>query len=194
MTVGGVSVTGQYLAAVTEESDEFQKDPSDGLLGLGFPAISNLKHDPFFFTAVSQKTVKEGAFAFKLAKSGSELYIGGTNEENYSGDVEYHKVSTDNGFWQIGGASASVGGKSVVDGFDTIIDSGSTIITAPTDAAQTFWAGVDGAQEYDEQQGLYQYPCDSAPKVSFSWGGNSWEVSSDKYVHFLILRTSRDGR
>ena len=188
MTVGGVTVTGQYLAAVSEESDEFQKDPSDGLLGLAFPAISNLKHDPFFFTAVSQKTAKEGAFAFKLGSSGSELYIGGTNDDLYSGKVEYHKVSTENGFWQIGGASAKVGGQSVADSFDTIIDSGSTIITAPTDAAQKFWAGVDGAKEYDEQQGLYQYPCKSAPKVSFSWGGNDWEVSSEKYVHWIFVR------
>ncbi|PIL22787.1 transporter [Ganoderma sinense ZZ0214-1] len=179
VTVGGVTVTGQYLAAVTDESAEFQKDPSDGLLGLAFPAISNLKHDPFFFTAVSQKTAKEGAFAFKLGSSGSELFIGGTNDGLYSGKVEYHKVASSNGFWQIGGASASVGGKSVADGFETIIDSGSTIITAPTGAAQTFWAGVDGAQEYDQQQGLYQYPCKSAPKVSFSWGGNNWEISSD---------------
>ena len=190
MTVGGVTVTGQYLAAVSEESDEFQKDPSDGLLGLAFPAISNLKHDPFVFTAVSQKTAKEGAFAFRLGSSGSELYIGGTNDDLYSGKVEYHKVSTENGFWQIGGASAKVGGQSVADSFDTIIDSGSTIITAPTDAAQKFWAGVDGAKEYDEQQGLYQYPCKSAPKVSFSWGGNDWEVSSEKYVHRIFVRVA----
>ena len=42
VTVGGVSVTGQYLAAVTRESSEFVSDPADGLLGLAFPAISNL--------------------------------------------------------------------------------------------------------------------------------------------------------
>ncbi|KAI0692346.1 protease [Cerioporus squamosus] len=179
VTVGGVSVTGQYLAAVTEESDEFQQDPSDGLLGLAFPAISNLNHDPFFFTAVSQKTAKEGRFAFKLDQSGSELFIGGTNADLYTGDIEYHDVSTSNGFWQIGGASVTVGGDSVADGFDTIIDSGSTIITAPVDAAKSFWAKVDGSDVYDEQQGLYSYPCDSAPEVAFSWGGKSWKISAD---------------
>ncbi|KAI1794916.1 protease [Ganoderma leucocontextum] len=179
LTVGGVSVTGQYLAAVTTESSEFQSDPSDGLLGLAFPAISNLGHNPFFFTAVSQKTAKQGAFSFKLGHSGSELYIGGTNSQLYSGTIEYHKVSTANGFWQIGGASAHVGSKSIASGFDTIIDSGSTIITAPTDAAKKFWAAVPGSKEYDSQQGLYQYPCKSAPKVSFTWGGKQWAISSD---------------
>ncbi|TBU37374.1 protease [Dichomitus squalens] len=179
VTVGGVKVTGQYLAAVTQESSEFQSDPSDGLLGLAFPAISSLNHDPFFFTAVSQGTAKEGRFGFKLASSGSELYIGGTNSDLYKGDIEYHDISSDNGFWQIGGASVSVGGKSVADSFDTIIDSGSTIITAPTDAAKSFWDAVDGSDVYDSSQGLYSYPCDSAPEVSFNWGGKDWAISSE---------------
>ncbi|TBU55644.1 protease [Dichomitus squalens] len=179
VTVGGVKVTGQYLAAVTQESSEFQSDPSDGLLGLAFPAISSLNHDPFFFTAVSQGTAKEGRFGFKLASSGSELYIGGTNSDLYKGDIEYHDISSDNGFWQIGGASVSVGGKSVADSFDTIIDTGSTIITAPTDAAKSFWDAVDGSDVYDSSQGLYSYPCDSAPEVSFNWGGKDWAISSE---------------
>ena len=179
MTVGGVKVTDQYLAAVTKESSEFQSDPSDGLLGLAFPAISNLGHDPFFFTAISQGTAKEGRFGFKLASSGSELFVGGTNSDLYKGDIEYHDLSSNNGFWQIGGASVSVNGKSVADSFDTIIDSGSTIITAPTDAAKSFWDAVDGSDVYDSSQGLYSYPCDSAPEVSFSWGGKDWAISSE---------------
>ena len=179
VTVGGVTATGQYLAAVTKESSEFQSDPSDGLLGLAFPAISNLKHNPFFFTAVAQGTAKEGRFGFKLSQSGSELYIGGTNTDLYSGDVEYHTVSTDNGFWQIGGASVAVDGQAVADSFDTIIDSGSTIVTAPTDAADAFWQNVEGADVYDQSQGLYSYPCDSAPQVTFNWGGQDWAISSE---------------
>ena len=64
-------------------------------------------------------------FAFKLASSDSELYIGGTNDQLYTGDIEYHDVSSSGqGFWQISGASALVDGKEVVSGFETIIDSG----------------------------------------------------------------------
>ncbi|KAI1791329.1 protease [Ganoderma leucocontextum] len=178
VTVGGVQATGQYLAAVTKESSEFQSDPSDGLLGLAFPAISNLKHNPFFFTAVSQGTAKEARFGFKLSQSGSELYIGGTNTGLYRGNIEYHKISSSNGFWQIGGASVKVSGQVVARSFDTIIDSGSTIITAPQDAALAFWESVDGADYYDQSQGLYSYPCNYAPKVSFNWGGKDWSISA----------------
>lgn len=44
MTVGGVKVTNQYFAAVTQESSQFAQDPADGLMGLAFPALSNLNH------------------------------------------------------------------------------------------------------------------------------------------------------
>lgn len=71
-------------------------------------------------------------FAFKLASSDSELYIGGTNDQLYSGDIEYHNVSSSGGgFWQISGASAIVGGKEVVSGFETIIDSGESSLRTP---------------------------------------------------------------
>lgn len=180
VTVGGVKVTGQYLAAVTKESSEFQSDPSDGLLGLALPAISNLGHDPFFYTAIAQKTANEGRFGFKLAKSGSELFIGGTNTALYSGSIEYHPLSTTNGFWQIGGASVSIGGQPALsDAFDTIIDSGSTIVTAPQAAADAFWQNVQGASLFDQSQGLYSYPCSSPPQVSFNWGGQDWQISAD---------------
>ncbi|KAI0357453.1 acid protease [Trametes cingulata] len=181
VTVGGVKVTGQYLAAVTKESSSFTQDPEDGLLGLGYPALSNLGHNPFFFTAVQQGTAAKGEFAFKLSQSGSELFIGGTNQDLYKGDIEFHDLSSSTGFWQIGGGSVSIGGKKAVSGFDTIIDSGSTILTAPTAAAKAFWKNVKGSRVYDEEQGLYSFPCDSAPEVTFSWGGKSWAISADDF-------------
>ncbi|OJT14715.1 Aspartic protease [Trametes pubescens] len=193
VTVGGVKVTGQYFAAVTTESSQFAQDPADGLLGLAFPAISNLKHDPFFFTAVKQGTVKDGEFSFKLASSGSELFVGGRNVKLFSGAVEFHPVSnTNTGFWQIGGASVSVGGKTAVSKFDTVIDSGSTIMTAPADAAAAFWKTVKGSQVFDEEQGLYSFPCASVPQVAFSWGGKSWAISADDFNLGMTEQGSKD--
>lgn len=44
VSVAGVKVTGQYLSAVTSESGDISGGPSDGLMGLGWPAISQLNH------------------------------------------------------------------------------------------------------------------------------------------------------
>ncbi|KAI0759837.1 acid protease [Trametes elegans] len=181
VNVAGVKVTDQYFSPVTTLSSSFQDDPIDGLLGLAYPAISNLNQSPFFNTAIKEKAVSEGVFAFKLASSGSELYLGGTNKKLYSGDIEYHNVDTSTGFWQITGAKVYSGSKAAVSNFETIIDSGTTIIYGPPSDVEKLYAAISGSAVYDSSQGYYSYPCDSPPTVAFSWGGKKWEISADNF-------------
>jgi len=179
VSVAGISVTSQTLSAVTSESGDLVGGPSDGLMGMGWPALSNLNADPYFWTAVSQGAVSEGVFSFYLAGSGSELYLGGTDSSLYSGDIESHDLTSSSGFWQIGGASAIVNGQTVVSNFDTIIDSGTTLMYGPPDAVDTFYSGISGAQSLGS--GSYGIPCDSFPTVAFTWGGNTFTISSDAF-------------
>ncbi|KAI1792861.1 protease [Ganoderma leucocontextum] len=182
VVVGGVKAAAQYFSAVTNESSELSGGGTDGILGLAFPSISNLGQNPFFTTAVAQGSAKQHVFAFKLAEKGSELYVGGTNTAHYSGAIEYHNVSTHVGYWQIGGASAHVNGKAVSGAkFQTIIDSGTTIMYGPPADVKKVYAAVPGSKVYDEDQGLYSYPCNSPPALAFSWGGKSWGISSDNF-------------
>lgn len=46
----------------------------------------------------SQNKMEQPVFSFRLAKQGSELYIGGTNKAKYSGEIEYHGV-TSRSYW-----------------------------------------------------------------------------------------------
>ena len=184
---------------MTTLSESFDDDPIDGILGLAYPAISNLgqvyalfftftcsalltytSQKPFFNSAMEQGTVKEGVFGFRLADNGSELYLGGTNAEFYTGELEYHPVDKTTGFWQLENAEARVNGAAVVDGFDTIIDSGTTIMYGPPEAVKKVYEAVEGAGVFDEDYGYYYYPCDSPPEVSFSWGGRQWSITADK--------------
>ncbi|KAI0650082.1 acid protease [Trametes meyenii] len=183
VTVGGIKATGQYLAAVTTESSEFEEDPINGLMGMAFPALSNLGQDPFFVTASKQKHVPQNVFGFKLAvaTAASELYLGGTNTALYKGALEYHKVTSQEGFWQIGEARALVNGKTTVSGFQTVIDSGTTIMYGPPSAVEKVYAAIKGAKLFDATNGYYSYPCASPPKLAFSWGGKSWAVSADNF-------------
>ncbi|RDX54914.1 acid protease [Lentinus brumalis] len=181
VAVAGVSVTKQSFSPVTTLSSSFSGDPIDGILGLAYPAISNLNANPYFNTAIEQGAVKEGVFGFKLASTGSELYLGGTNDELYSGSIEYHDIDTSTGFWQLTGAKALVGGKAVVSNFETIIDSGTTIMYGPPAAVKTFYKAISGSAVYDSDQGYYSYPCDSPPTVAFSWGGKQWTISADNF-------------
>jgi len=189
VTVAGVKVTGQTFSPVTTLSNSFSSDPIDGILGLGLRALSNLNKDPFFVSASSQGIVSQKEFSFKLASSGSSLFLGGADSSVFTGTSEFHTLSSNSGFWQIGGASAFVGSKSAVSGFDTIIDSGTTIMYGPPSAIQSLYAKVPGATLFDSSNGFYSFPCASVPSISFSWGGKKWAISADNFN----LGTTQDG-
>ncbi|KAL0576809.1 hypothetical protein V5O48_005179 [Marasmius crinis-equi] len=181
VTVAGVKATGQVFSPVTTLSSSFNGDPIDGILGLAYPAIANTGSDPFFNTAKSQGAVSSGSFGFKLASSGSELFLGGTNTALYSGSLETHQVDTSTGFWQITGAKALVGSTTAVSNFETIIDSGTTIMYGPPSAVRSFYSKVPGSKLFDSEQGFYSFPCSSIPQAGFSWGGKTWSISADNF-------------
>ncbi|EKM60385.1 uncharacterized protein PHACADRAFT_246265 [Phanerochaete carnosa HHB-10118-sp] len=181
VTVAGLIATSQYFSPVTTLSSEFQGDPADGILGLAFPAISNLQQDPVFNTLIDQGKVSASEFAFKLASSGSELFLGGTDTSLYTGSVEFHSIDTSSGFWQPTGAKSVVGSKNPNTDFETVIDSGTTIMYGPPSAVKTFYAAVSGSKLYDSEEGYYSYPCNSPPTVGFSWGGKTWDVTSANF-------------
>ncbi|KAJ7752532.1 acid protease [Mycena olivaceomarginata] len=179
VTVAKVAVTKQWFSPVTTLSSSFKDDPIDGILGLAFPAISNLNKNPFFVNANHDGDVDANQFAFYLASSGSELYLGGTNSDLYTGEIEYNAVDSSSGFWQATGASAKVGGSTAVSGIQTIIDSGTTLMYGPAADVKKIFAKVAGSKVYDSTNGYYSYPCATPPTIAFSWGGASWAISAD---------------
>ncbi|KAJ7456888.1 acid protease [Mycena latifolia] len=189
VTVAGVKATQQFFSPVTTLSSSFSGDPIDGILGLAFPAISNLNENPFFNTANTDGTVDANQFSFFLASSGSELFLGGSDDAKFSGELEFQDVDSSTGFWQITGAKAKVGSTTAVSGFDTIIDSGTTIMYGPPAAVKKLYAKVAGSAVFDSTNGYYSFPCDSPPEIAFNWGGSDWTISAAN----INLGTTEDG-
>jgi hypothetical protein len=129
--------------------------PLCSILGLAFPAISNLNKNPFFVNANADGAVDANQFGFYLASSGSELYLGGTNEDLYSESIEFNSVDSSGGFWQATGAKAKVGSTSAVTGFQTIIDSGTTLMYGPPAAVKKVFAKVTGSKLFDSTNGMF---------------------------------------
>ncbi|KAH9951511.1 acid protease [Amylocystis lapponica] len=188
--IGGVTVTNQTFSAVTSLSSQFEGSPQDGILGLAYPAISNLNASTFFENAYQQGVVAQNDFAFKLTTGYSSLYLGGTDELLYKGEIERHPVSPDKGFWWITNGSVQVNGKSVqvnsetsplTPTFDTIIDTGTKFMYGPPSEVDTFYKQVPNAYPLGTEDGFYAFPCHAVPDVSFSWGGKEWNVSQDTF-------------
>ncbi|TFK89785.1 acid protease [Polyporus arcularius HHB13444] len=179
VVAAGVKVAAQYFSPVSSLSPMFGNEKADGILGLAFPAISNMHKTPFLLAAKNQGTIKSALFGFKLAKSGSELYLGGTNPSLYTGDIEYHSVTGKAGYWQIGGGKLNAGNSLVASGLTTIIDSGTTLIYGPPDQVDALYKNVPGAAPYTSMPGFYSFPCASIPSnIAFNWGGKNWTISA----------------
>ncbi|KIJ41452.1 hypothetical protein M422DRAFT_172297 [Sphaerobolus stellatus SS14] len=181
VTVAGVKAVNQIFSAVTTLSSSFQDDPIDGLLGMAFPQLSELNANPFFNTAFLQGAVRYNLFAFKLASTGSALDLGNTNPDHFNEPIEFHNLSSESGFWQIGGAAIHTDQATPIKGFQTVIDSGTTIMYGPPDAVKRFYAEIPGATLFDSDNGIYSFPCSSDPRVAFSWGGKKWDVTADNF-------------
>ncbi|KAJ7641909.1 acid protease [Roridomyces roridus] len=153
VTVAGVTAKTQYFSPVTSLSSSFAGDPTDGILGLAFPAISNLNANPFFVTANNQGSTKANLFSFYLASSGSELYLGGTDSSKFTGSIEYHPIDTSAGYWTTTGASVSINGATASSNFDAIIDSGTTLVYGPPSVIKTFYSKISGSKVYDSSEG-----------------------------------------
>ncbi|KAG8740344.1 Type I transmembrane sorting receptor [Ceratobasidium sp. 414] len=177
VTVGGLSVAGQYFSPVTDETDSFSEDVSDG-----------------------QGAVKKSMFGMRLAHDGSELYFGGVNPAKYTGQIYYANL-TEESFWvnirpihsayiavfslsfsnQITKGSALVNGE-VAYSDSMIIDSGTTLIVGPKPSVRAFWEKVPDSEACSVDDcgvpGYYSYPCKAPPEVTVNLGGHSWPISA----------------
>ena len=91
-----MQATKQTLGAAKTYSTGFSSDnfPADGLLGMAFKSLSDYNANPLFQSLVAQGKTTSSVFSFKLASSGSELYIGGKNSNLYTGSITYTPVTT----------------------------------------------------------------------------------------------------
>ncbi|KAG8715800.1 Type I transmembrane sorting receptor [Ceratobasidium sp. 423] len=182
VTVAGLSVTGQAFSPVTSESSSFSSDPSDGIMGLAFSSISSIGAPTFIENLYSQGKISAPTFGFRLASSGSELYLGGADTSKYTGSITWASL-TSKTYWLTTGSS-SVGSTVGYSGA-MIIDSGTTLVVGPTSSVKAWWAKVPGSGTCSTSvcgsSGYYTYPCSSPPSVSFTFNGKKFSVSSTDF-------------
>jgi cathepsin D len=87
----------QTFGAATKYSPGFQRSQfsPDGLMGMGFQSISSFNASPLFQTLMSQGIVTSPVFSFKLATSGSELFLGGTNSALFTGNFTWVPLTSE---------------------------------------------------------------------------------------------------
>jgi len=89
VSISGLSVNDQVFGVATEKSEEFSRDPNNGLLGLAFRDIAQTGQPTFFENLVEKKRISP-LFSVHLTrrqKDGSELCFGCSDETKTVGDT-----------------------------------------------------------------------------------------------------------
>ncbi|KAH9166026.1 acid protease [Lactarius sanguifluus] len=144
VTLAGFKATRQRLGAATTYSSGFQSDqfPADGLLGMGYESLSVYGASPVFQSLVSQGQVSTRVFSFYFAASGSELYIGGTNQALYTGPFTYMPVTTRDCSTAFQSMGRLFSGRE-----RAIIDTGSTQVIGDARSVQAIYDQIPGSRD-----------------------------------------------
>ncbi|XP_077695191.1 gastricsin-like [Eretmochelys imbricata] len=190
VTIEDVSIPKQEFGlSETEPGTSFVYAQFDGILGLGFPAISAGGATTVMQGLMQKNLISAPLFSFYLSgqegmQDGGELLFGGVDSSLYSGQIVWTAVTQD-AYWQIAIEGFSVKGQSTgwcSGGCQGIVDTGTSLLTAPQEIFSQLMEDI-GAQE--NSYGEYMVSCssiDSMPTISFTISGTSFPLSPSAYV------------
>ncbi|KAL5632382.1 hypothetical protein ACGC1H_005373 [Rhizoctonia solani] len=182
VTVAGLSAEGQLFSPINQ-TNGMEDYGTDGLMGLAFKSISQLKAPTFIDTLFSQGKISKPIFSMRLASgTGSELYIGGSNPSKYTGQITYVPLESQT-YWVVKG-SVSANGQEGFNG-KMIIDSGTQIIFGPQKSVERLWSKVPGSAPCPDVDcggpGYFTFPCNIAPRVDLKFNGRKFPIAADHF-------------
>uniref|UniRef100_A0A8D0DUX5 Peptidase A1 domain-containing protein n=1 Tax=Salvator merianae TaxID=96440 RepID=A0A8D0DUX5_SALMN len=187
--IGNISVENQdFGESVSEPGETFVMAHFDGVLGLGYPALSVTSALPVFDNMMKQQLVEEPVFSFALSRgedmeNGGELILGGIDHSLYKGSINWVPVTVKK-YWQIQINDVKIQGQTVTceQGCEAIVDSGTSLITGPRSQIRKIQEKI-GAQP--TPSGEYLVDCrriSSLPPITFTIGQKEFSLTSEQYV------------
>lgn len=131
----------QFAEATSEPGLAFAFGRFDGILGLGFDAISVNKIVPPFYNMLNQKKIDEPVFAFYLGDANKEgqnsvATFGGVDEDHYTGELVKLPLRR-KAYWEVDFDSIALGDNvAELDNTGVILDTGTSLIALPSTLAE----------------------------------------------------------
>ncbi|KAH9254906.1 hypothetical protein BASA81_007156 [Batrachochytrium salamandrivorans] len=178
----GISVPGQIFAeAVTEPGNTFATSAFDGILGLGFQAISINNIPTPLDNMISRRLLPAGIFGFFLTRggvSGSSLTLGGIDTNRINGAITWVPLFR-KAFWEVVMDSVTLGNTVLATNPHAVLDSGTSLIAIPSAFASQIHQQL-GAIPF--QNGLQLIQCTGLPSISFTMNGVTFTLRNEDYV------------
>lgn len=154
----------------------------DGILGLGFNAISVDGVPTFMDEMCDRGLVKDCLFAFYLSKTDGvdgELTFGYIDESRYTGPISWVNLSSKD-YWQVTMDNLSTNGSPITTSTRAILDSGTSLLAGPTEDVKA-WALSIGASAFNERQFIIDCDAD-LPDLNITIGGKDFVLTGKEYI------------
>jgi len=188
--IAGVCATDQTFAEATHEPGlAFIAARFDGILGMAFPKISVKGVTPVFNSMVDQGVVDSPVFSFWLNRNPEEslgglMVLGGSDPEYYEGDFSYVDV-VEPDYWRIEMDALALGDTLNIGcngGCMGIVDTGSSLLVGPPAETNKINEAIGGQFIANGQYAIDCNQIDSLPLLTFTIGGQKYELSGKDYV------------
>ncbi|KAJ8325311.1 hypothetical protein O5D80_006254 [Batrachochytrium dendrobatidis] len=178
----GINIPNQQFAeAVTEPGNTFLTSSFDGVLGLGFTAISINNIPTPMDNMIARGLIPAGIFGFFLTRggvSGSSLTLGGIDTTHVNGAITWIPVVR-KAYWEVVMDSVTLGKTTLATGSHAVFDSGTSLIAIPTVHANQIHQQL-GAIPFTN--GLQLIPCSGLPPITFALNGVAFTLRNEDYV------------
>ncbi|KAI8461300.1 pepsin A [Phakopsora pachyrhizi] len=188
------NVSKQEFRAIPAVSTEMYNGSVSGILGMSFPADSNLTREshPFWKNAgIKNFSIAMAGFngnqdadtKRNAAQSGGVFTLGGVENTLFKGDINYSPL-TSSSSWQIATGGLKINGEIIPNSKSNkvIIDSGTSLIGLPGQLVAAVYSRIPGAAAAKgEYAGYYTYPCESQFNFSISFGGIEYPISPPNF-------------
>jgi len=176
-TVGPFTVKDYTFAEVDVTSGlglGYRLGKFDGILGLGWDAISVDGVPTPMNALVASGQLSESVFGFYLANSApGELVFGGVDSKHYTGDFTYVPLSSKT-YWEVELQGVKLGESSMSTTKKAIIDSGTSLLAGPTSEISAI-AEKMGAKSIMGKE--WSVDCNATlPDISFTLDGNDFKL------------------
>ncbi|KAJ3099229.1 hypothetical protein HDU97_003338 [Phlyctochytrium planicorne] len=192
-TVGGQKSQPLLFGVTTQEVGFDDDGYTDGLMGLAFDSISNIRRNTGgntnFFDQLGFPGGQRrfGVYLSNAGQGSGELVLGGDNPGRYSGTVtclplaqqSYWVFSIASATYKVRNAQGSLGGSLNY----AIADTGTTLAILDDRVASNINSAIGAS--FNSQYGVYIVPCsvrDNGPAVVFNMGGADFSIPSSIYV------------
>jgi len=166
-------------------SSDFVSFPIDGIMGLGFPEISQQQAPTIMQILVKDNLVQKNMFSIALSRasdgySDGVIHFGSIDPSYFEGKMAFTRTITDLGYWEIPLDDACIDGEPFgFTGRSAIIDTGTSLMLLPQQDAYNLHAEITGAMSNEES---FAIPCDTNSTLGVIFNGNTYNIPAEDWV------------